>query len=55
MRFYSTTEVNEAEERLEELREMEKSKYRNMSHEREFARRIELSVLEAQLNERGQK
>ncbi len=50
MRFYSVIEVEGTKERLRELREMRDSNYQNMSSEKAFPRKVELMIMEAQLN-----
>lgn len=55
MKVYSVTEINDAKERREELREMRKSNYQNMSRKRELARKVELNFLEMLLKAQDQK
>ncbi len=50
MKFYTLKQIEEAKERLDDLRKTKNSSYDGMSSEEEFARRVELAVAEAQLN-----
>lgn len=55
MKVYSVTEINGARERREELRNLKKSNYPNMSHKKTLGSIVELNFLEILLEAQDRK